>query len=354
MPTFLVFFIVFSLLVLIHELGHFFMAKKAGVKVEEFGVGYPPRLWGKKFKETVYSINLIPFGGFVRLYGQDQKVVKEKQRAFYTQSKKKRSLVIMGGVIMNFLLGVVCFALVYSKLGIPTKLDYIKVLDVNHDSPAYQAGIKPGDKIIQIEVEGRTETAENSETFVDLIISHRGQELILVMADGQQVKVTPRTAETTPEGQGALGVGISNIEMKFYPWWQMPIRGIIAGLEEAILWGKEILYSLGAMLKNLFRGVIPKDVAGPVGIYQITSEVKKEGFLAIAQFTGILSINLAVINVLPFPGLDGAWLVFILLERFLGKKRRRIEQLLSQAGLAILVLLMVLITINDIRRLMAQ
>ncbi|MBU0619099.1 M50 family metallopeptidase [Patescibacteria group bacterium] len=354
MPTFLVFFIVFSLLVLIHELGHFVMAKKAGVKVEEFGIGYPPRLWGKKIKETIYSINAIPFGGFVRLYGQDEKVVKDKRRAFYAQSKKKRSLIIMGGVVMNFFLGVICFALVYSKLGIPTQLDYIKVLDVTHDSPAYQAGIKPGDKIIQTEIEGRIEIAENSEAFVDLIIAHRGEELVLVMVDGRRLKVTARTEEDTPGGQGALGVGITNTEMKFFAWWQMPFRGIIAGLEEAILWGKEIIYSLGIMIKNLFRGVIPKDVAGPVGIYQITSEVKKGGFLAVAQFTGILSVNLAVINVLPFPGLDGAWIVFILLEKVLGKKRRRIEQLLSQAGLALLVLLMVLITINDVRRLVAN
>jgi regulator of sigma E protease len=352
-PTIIIFFIIFSVLVLVHELGHFLAAKKSGVRVEEFGAGYPPRLWGKQIGETLYSLNLIPFGGFVRIYGHEEAVDKDLDRAFTSQSKFKRSLIILGGVIMNFLLGVVCFALVYSKLGIPTNLDYIKVLDVAHDSPAYTAGLKPNDQIIGLSYQGEEIKITEVDQFIQLIDGHRGQEISLKLANNQQLVLTPRTEEQTPPGEGSLGIGISGSELRFYPWWQMPFRGIWAGLQEAWLWGQEIVISLVGLFSNLFKGVVP-EVAGPIGIYQMTGEVQKSGFWALAQFTGILSINLAIVNLLPFPGLDGAWLVFILIERLMGEKKQKIQAVVSQVGFILLLLLMLLITVGDIRRILGQ
>lgn len=353
LPTVIIFFIIFSLLVLVHELGHFLAAKKSGVRVEEFGAGYPPRLLGKKIGETIYSLNLIPFGGFVRIYGHEEAVDKDIDRAFTGQSKFKRSLIILGGVMMNFLLGVLCFALVYSKLGIPMNLDYVKVLDVAHDSPAYQAGLKPNDQIIGLTFNDQPIKVASVDQFIQLIDQYRGQEISLQLTDGQEVILTPRTEAETPPGEGSLGIGISGTELKFYPWWQMPFRGIWAGLQEALLWGQEILVSLIGLFSNLFKGVVP-EVAGPIGIYQMTGEVQKSGFWALAQFTGILSINLAIVNLLPFPGLDGAWLIFILIERLMGEKKQKIQAVISQVGFILLLLLMLLITFGDIRRLLSQ
>ena len=353
MPTFIVFFIMFSVLVLIHELGHFLAAKKCGVKVEEFGAGYPPRIWGKRIGETLYSLNLIPFGGFVKIYGHEEDVSHDLDRAFSSQNKKKRLLIILGGVIMNFLLGVVCFSLVYSKLGIPTNLGYVQVLDVAHDSPAYTAGLKPNDQITSLTVSDQQFKVTDVDQFVQLIDKSRGHEISLEINGDKQVQITPRTIEQTPAGEGSLGVGISSLDLRFYPWWQMPFRGIWAGLQETFLWGREIVVSLVNMFANLVKGVVP-EVAGPVGIYQMTGEVKKSGFLALAQFTGILSVNLAIVNLLPIPGLDGAWMIFVLIERVLGKNQRKITTIASQIGFILLVLLMLLITVSDVRRIISR
>jgi len=334
MPTVIIFFIIFSILILVHELGHFLTAKKAGVRVEEFGFGYPPRLLGKKLGETLYSLNLIPFGGFVRLYGHEQVAETDLNRAFSHKSKLKRSIII---------------ALVYSKLGIPGPVDYVRVLDVVQASPAHPAGLRPGDKLITI----NGQAFNNSQEFIALIEANRGQEVIIERQDQEAVRLTPRAVELTPEGEGALGIGISDIDFRFYPWWQMPFRGIVAGLEEAFLWGKEILAGLSLMIRQLITGTLP-EVAGPVGIYQMTGEIKQSGFLALAQFMGVLSINLAIINLLPIPGVDGSWLIFVWLEDLLGKRKRQIETIIGQVGFALLILLMLLITIGDVRRLLSQ
>src|ERR1035437_773871 len=147
----LIFLLVLSILVLVHELGHFLVAKHAGIKVEEFGFGLPPRLIGKKIGETIYSINALPFGGFVRLYGeQDEEGVKNFKRSFLHKSKKTRASVVIAGVIMNFILAIVAFAIVYFFTGIPRDTGKLSVIDVSPSSPAQTAGIVVGDVITKI------------------------------------------------------------------------------------------------------------------------------------------------------------------------------------------------------------
>ncbi|OGD60802.1 hypothetical protein A3I57_03040 [Candidatus Beckwithbacteria bacterium RIFCSPLOWO2_02_FULL_47_23] len=333
MGSILTFLIILSVLILVHELGHFWSAKRHGIKVEEFGFGYPPRLLGGKIGETVYSINLLPFGGFVRMLGEDQAA---GNRSFFVQKKSVRALVLLAGVTMNFLLGVVLFGAIYTKLGIPEPVDYLTVTGVAPGSPAESAGLKANDKITGF---------ADTQAFIDYVNAHRGQVISLQVGD-RPLEATPRLAEDTPEGQGALGVGITNVDFVFYPVWQRPVRGVIYGTKEAWAWGKEILSSLAK--------INTQAVAGPIGIYQISKSAGEQGFLAVLQFTGILSINLAILNLLPLPALDGGRLVFVIIEAVSRRRvKPRFEQAVHLVGMALLIGLMVLITVNDIRRLVA-
>lgn len=339
MGSILTFLIILSVLVFVHELGHFLSAKKHGIKVEEFGFGYPPRIFGKKIRGTIYSLNLLPFGGFVRMLGEDE---AKGGRSFYLQPKLTRLIVLLAGVTMNFLLGVVLFGAIYTRLGIPEPVEYLTVTSVAPGSPAEAIGLKKDDKITGF---------ADTQAFIDYINTHRGEEISLAV-DGQMVSVSPREAEDTPAGQGALGVGITNIDFVFYPVWERPIRGVIYGTKEAIGWGKEILFSLKTLIGRLIAGEVPQEVAGPVGIYEVSKSASAQGFLAVLQFTGILSINLAILNLLPLPALDGGRVLFILLEIVRGRRiKAEIEQKIHLAGMLLLIALMVLITVNDLRRL---
>ena len=349
LPPLIVFLIVLSLLIFIHELGHFLAAKKSGIKVEEFGFGYPPRIWGKKIGETIYSINWIPFGGFVRLLGQEKREkkkwsVQETKRAFFSQPKKTKALVLLAGIFGNFLLGTVCFSVIYSKLGIPRELGYVKIVEVIKDSPAEEAGLKQDDQIVS--VSGKT--ISSSKEFIETIEENKAREIVLQTTE-KEFTMIPR--ENPPENEGRLGVVITDVEIVFYPWWQMPFRGAWEGIKEAMLWSGMILQGLVITIKQLFAGV-PPEVAGPVGIFQLTSAAAEQGILVLIQFTGILSVNLAVLNLLPFPALDGGHLVFVYLGPLLGEKRReKIEHIINTTGFIFLITLMILVTINDFARL---
>lgn len=335
------FLIILSILIIVHELGHFLMAKRYGIKVEEFGFGYPPRFFGVKKRGTIYSLNFLPFGGFVRLKGEDPSTSLRASSAagknsFAGKPKRVRLLVLLAGAMMNFLLGVVLFAAIYTKLGIPEKVDYLVVTAVAKDSPAEQAGIKAEDKLVDF---------KDTDKFIEFINEHRGEEVSLRLKEGREILVTPRLAADTPQGEGALGVAITNVDIVLYPFWQRPFRGMWFGLKEALSWGKEILSSLAK--------INAKDVAGPVGIYEISKDVTKQGFLAILQFMAILSINLSILNLLPLPALDGGRLIFIGIEAVTRRRvKPKIEQAIHLAGIVLLIGLMVLVTINDVRRLL--
>jgi len=357
--TLLIFLVILSVLILVHELGHFLMAKRAGILVEEFGFGLPPRLWGKKIGETVYSLNVLPIGGFVKLYGEDpvnladSKDGTSQDRAFFNQSKRVRLGVLIAGVVMNFLLGAVLFSVIYSRLGIPTKTETVRVMDVVSSSPAAEAGIKSGEVVVAV---GR-KPIRSTERFIQVIDANRGKEVEITLGDGTEgkygriVKVMPR--EHPPEGEGALGVAISAIEMKQFPWWQMPMRGAVVGVKEAFAWGVTIGSGLIHMVSAwIIEGRAPADVAGPVGIFQLTGGVAQAGVLAVLQFMGVLSINLAVLNLLPLPALDGGRLAFLAVEAVTRRRiKPGIEKLIHAAGMAVLLGLMAVVTVNDVVRL---
>jgi len=350
----IVFFLILSVLVLVHEFGHFISARIFGIRVEEFGFGLPPRAkklftkWG-----TVFTLNWLPIGGFVKLYGEeyshgDEVVVGEAGR-FYDKPARVRAVVFVAGVIMNFLLGIFLFATVYSFVGIPVTTDRVRVEEIVADSPADKAGFKVDDVIKQF---------SETNQMVKFVNENAGGEieLLVVGKDGAErtIKVIPR--KDPPAGEGALGIVLSNVELRKYPWWQMPFRGAVVGLSEAIAWGKDIASGLGHMVYGLVTGKgVPKDLSGPVGIYQVSGQVIKQGFLATLQFMGVLSINLAVLNILPLPALDGGHVFFLLIEKIIGRKRKnKIEGYVNTAGMIFLLSAMALITIRDVGRLIVK
>jgi regulator of sigma E protease len=350
----IVFFLILSVLVLVHEFGHFISARIFGIKVEEFGFGLPPRAkklftrWG-----TVFTLNWLPIGGFVKLHGEEysqgDEVVAGEIGRFYDKPARVRAVVFVAGVIMNFLLGIFLFATVYSFVGIPVQTERVRVEEIVADSPADKAGFKVGDVVKQF---------SETNLMVKFVNENAGKEieLLVVAKDGAEriIKVTPR--KDPPSGQGALGVVLSNVELTKYPWWQMPFRGAVVGLSEAIAWGKDIASGLGHMAYGLITGKgVPKDLSGPVGIYQVSGLVIKQGFLATLQFMGVLSINLAVLNILPLPALDGGHLFFLLVEKVIGRKRKnKIEGYVNTAGMIFLLSVMALITIRDVGRLIVK
>jgi regulator of sigma E protease len=348
----LIFIIVLSILIVVHEGGHFLAAKRAGIWVEEFGLGLPPRIIGKKIKGTIYSLNLFPFGGFVRLHGEnlDEGITKPSQ-AFLNKSKKVRMGVIVAGVVMNFILAVAAFVVVYSVSGIPRETEDVKIVDISASSPAQVAGLLVGDIVRTVDKNKVTSTQE----FMDRIEEKKGKKVTLEVERSGEIKkisITPRLEP--PEGEGPLGVTITNTEIYFPPFWQRPFIGVYYGVREALFWGKTVLFGFVDIFKELFAGRTPKDISGPVGIFAITSEAAKTGIYTLINFVGVLSVNLAILNIIPFPALDGGRLLFIVLEKIIGKRiLPKVEATIHAVGMMILLILLLVITVSDVRRLIA-
>lgn len=350
----LIFLLVLSVLILVHELGHFFAAKRAGIWVEEFGFGLPPRLIGKKIGETIYSLNWLPFGGFNRLHGEmSDEGVTDPKRSFLGKSKKARTFVIIAGVIMNFILAIVCFAIVYSSTGIPRDTKKLSVIDVTAGSPAQTAGIIVGDVITKV----NNNSISSSDDFIAKTSALKGKKTTFEInrtVNGKvsdvKVSLTPRL--NPPAGEGPLGITITTMEIYYPPVWQRPFYGIYYGGRDAIFWGESILTGLWGIIAGAIHGQAPQGVSGPIGIYAVTTEAAKGGILTLINFVGILSLNLGILNILPFPALDGGRLLFIGIEAITKKKvPQKVEGTINEIGMIILLTLLLIITIGDVRRL---
>lgn len=356
----LIFILVLSFLVLIHELGHFLVAKKAGVKVDEFGMGYPPRAWTmyKDKDGTEYTLNWLPFGGFVRMYGEDgpdsDKASSAKGMAFFDKPVGWRIAIVLAGVTINFLFGVIAFGAIYTKIGIPTVGEEVSIEIVSEGSPAEAAGIESGDVVLRID----ENEIGSVEEFIGAVSEKSGETVALEVRDKGVVPVYVRTNEEIPQGEGAMGVMINDMTFKHYPLWQMPFRGMVVGLQAAVNFGVMLVQALGEMLSGLvLRGDVPDEVAGPIGIAHLVQRegILDQGWLALLNFAAILSINLAIVNMLPFPALDGGRFLFLLYELVTARRiPPQVENISNVAGFALLLLLIVLISVRDVGRIFAD
>ncbi|MCH7640731.1 site-2 protease family protein [Patescibacteria group bacterium] len=338
----------FSVLILAHELGHFIVAKRAGVWVEEFGLGIPPRLIGKKIGETIYSLNLFPLGGFVRLHGESsEEGLKKPKRAFLRKSKKARSFIITGGIFGNLLLAVVAFGLVYSISGIPRESENVSVLEVRPGSPAESAGMLVEDIVREVDGERITSTRQ----FIDEVGERRGESVIVkVEREGGnflELVLVPRLEP--PENEGPIGVAISSVEPYFPPIWQRPFYGAYYGFGEALFWVKTVVKGLGGAAAAVTRGQAPEGLAGPFTIVALFIYVAKIGFLPFTNLVGIISVNLAILNLIPFPALDGSRLVSIGFESIFGRRvLPKVEATIHAIGMIFLILLILALTSKEI------
>jgi regulator of sigma E protease len=366
--TIIIFLVLLSVLILIHELGHFLAARQAGITVEEFGLGLPPRIWGKKIGDTIYSINALPFGGFVKLQGEDPTDEKrDLPDSFYVKSLPWRSVVIFAGVLMNFLLGVALFYLVLALTSFRAELPLffahsfrgvdqktaVMIIGVEKDSPAQAAGIKPGDVILAID----SKQVTSADDLRQIIEGKKGKEISIWLKEigtSQEriVKATPRIEYE----DGPLGIGLGEIALLEYKTFGQKIFSGFSHSANTIEYSAKIFG--GLIVTAVRQGKIEpvsSGVAGPIGIAQLTSEVVSLGIIPTLQFAALLSLNLAVINVLPLPALDGGRLFFLGVEAVI---RRRVypslEKWANTVGIALLLFLILLITYNDINRIATE
>ncbi len=338
-----------SLLIFGHEAGHFFVAKFLGMRVDEFGFGFPPRMFSFKKGETTYSFNWLPFGGFVRIAGehdipsnseealQIQTLSPQEQSRFFSrQSALRRTAVILAGVTMNFFIG---FLLLIPMYMIGTSSGKLIVAQVQKDSPAALVGIQTSDVIAGF---------ESNAQFIEFVNANRGKEITLrVERRGASfdVSVTPRSV--TKEGEGALGV-----VPVYAPRTEAESlgRAIIHSARSTYILTVSTVYGLGQFAVQLFgHGTIPEGIAGPVGIVSFAEKTAAVGFIFLLNLMSLISINLAVMNLLPLPALDGGRFFLIIIEKIKGSPvSHTIEAWINGLGFLLLIGLMILVTIKDI------
>ncbi len=356
--TAFVFIVILSLLVFIHELGHYTVARWVGVHVEEFGFGLPPRIWGKQVGKTIYSINWLPIGGFVKLAGEDEAniehpgTVKHRETYFWARSKKERAAILLAGVTMNFLLAVAITTFLLGQ-GVFEPSGKVHVEKVVSGSPADFAGLKKDDVIEKATLESNPNVSVTLKKPNDLITftnTHKGEKItlhVLRTSYSFTTSLVPRVV--VPKGEGPMGVAVSDLELHKYPLSQAPFEAVKINIKRA---GEMFTGLADTVGKLITRKPVGSDVAGPIGIAQVTGQAVKFGWKAVLEFMSILSLNLAVLNVLPIPALDGGRLLFIIIEKITGKKvNTKFEQTTHQIGMVVLLILVVLISINDIMRL---
>lgn len=354
-----VFIIILAVLVLIHELGHFLAAKKNGIRVEEFGFGFPPRIWGFKRGDTLYSINLLPIGGFVKLFGEEYHEENAKHRskvdadkAFINKTPAQKAFVIIAGVLGNFLLAWILISYLFTQ-GVPTPTNKVLVEKTLKNSPAEQAHLQPGDQLTRITVGSNMITLSSTADLTNYSKKYAGQRVIFtIKSQGKEknIMIIPRL--TPPQGEGPLGLLITSYEEKKYSWYQAPFYGLIHSYTIT----KTIVMELGKTAFNFFTMKKTNvDVAGPIGIAQYTGQAIKFGQNAVLELMALLSLNLAVINILPFPALDGGRLMFILYE-WITKRRvnKNVEKYINMFGMGTLLFLAAAITIHDVFKLFSK
>lgn len=369
MTVFIIFLLVLSVLVLIHEAGHFFAARMFKVKAEEFGAGFPPRIFGfvrengkwkyvgrkdeKEYKNTIWSVNWLPLGGFVRIKGETPDGGADDPDSFQNVAIWKRVIILAAGVIMNWFLAFVLFAVIF-MIGAPAMLEDVpagavvedRAVTITHlleDQPANEAGLEAGDKVLSI----AGEKPEDYNQAIELIGAQGEDEFeIKVLRNEEEMNFNLDPEYIEEIDKAGIGVAMSDVGIVRFTWYQAIYQAGISTYN----YTKLILVAFGGIIKDIvtFNGV-SEDVAGPVGIAVLTGQFAKQGIVPLLQFAAILSINLAIINFLPIPALDGGRVVFLLIEKVRRKALRpKLEAMIHQIAFLALIILILLVTLRDL------
>jgi regulator of sigma E protease len=347
--TIILFIIVLLVTVLVHEWGHYITAKKSGMLVEEFGFGIPPRIWSWKKGETTYSINALPFGGFVKIAGENGTDDSSPiDRQFESKPWYKQSLVLVAGVLCNILLAILLFTISFfigsptlSENGTPT------VLHVTKGSPVDKAGLKVGDQILEIKKRGESIDSIDT-TSIKKTIDNSTEPLEVTFLQNKK-EMTVSISPEKKDGVTALGISVEKVIVQKD---SLP-KAFLKGIKQTFVVTESIFRTVGILLADLFtKEKEGGSLIGPIGLANEIKNASSIGFGYLLAFTAMISVNLAVLNILPFPALDGGRLIIVLLERLTRKKfSKNVVGIIHAAGFLILIGLMIFLSVGDIGRL---
>lgn len=361
----LIFLIILLVLVVSHEFGHFIVAKKSGIRVDEFSFGFPPKLFGVKAGETKYNFNALPFGGYVKIFGEnpDEESISgpDSKRSFVNKPKYIQAAVLFAGVLMNFLVAWLLLSVGFMS-GLPTSAgsephgsvlenQALTVTSVNAHSPAEKAGIKTGDKIVHMKVKGDETDTPSTQSVQYFVRKHATEEIQVSYKRGDTLLETTVTPETSIDADTPM-IGIS---MDIVGTLKLPIH---KALWEGLKLSWNLVVATVAGFYTLIHGALTghgnlSAVTGPIGIVGVVGDAAKFGFIYLLSFTALISINLAVINLIPFPALDGGRLLFLLIEKIKGSRIKPVvANTANVIGFSLLMILMAVITYHDIVKLL--
>ncbi|MCX7955635.1 MAG: M50 family metallopeptidase [Patescibacteria group bacterium] len=380
--SFLIFIIILSFLVIIHELGHFLMAKKNGVKVEEFGFGLPPKIWGKKIGETLFSINLLPIGGFVKLYGEEYHEIENKNKKIIEKNAKKafiykkpwqKTIIILGGIIMNLIFGIIVFYFIlwsnqFKSTPIPiilknhqfsfgNPIKKVIIAKVNENSPASKSNIKEEDIVLKYKINNNSwKNVNSANQFIDIVKNSKGEKITFELKNNKNdekkiTEINPIYNEKLK--RYIIGVNLADIVILEY---KKPEEKIFSGFLHSynlIDYNLKIFgYLFSSAIKEKNPENITQTLTGPVGIFAVIDDMVKKSkeklIYNLLELSALISLSLAFMNILPFPALDGGRLVFVLYEWITGKNsNKNIEKYVNFFGFLTLIALAVIIAIND-------
>ncbi len=353
--TVVLFILLLGLLVLVHEWGHFIVARKLGVRVEEFAFGFPPRLVSFVRKGTRYAVNLLPLGGYVKIFGEGGEG-QDRPESFASRPAWQRLAILAAGVFMNVVLAWVLFSVGHG-LGLPTAVSdesrvegaLVTIVSVEPNSPAEAAGLRFGDAVQKLSSQGVQVEVQQISQVQEFIRAHRGAEVTVTVRRGSEtigVSTIPRLEP--PPGQGPLGIAMARVAILRSPWYRAPWDGL-ASTGRAVT---AIGAALGRLASDLFTaGRLSAEVSGPVGIFVFARQTLLLGFVYFLELAAILSVNLAILNILPIPALDGGRVLFLFFEKLRGRRLMpQFEQAMHTVGLVLLLALMAAITYRDIVR----
>ncbi len=368
--TIVLFIIVLALLILTHEFGHFIVAKLGGIRVDEFGLGLPPRAVGKKFGETIYSLNWLPFGGFVKIFGEDPNEENtngpDSARSFVNKPKWLQALVLAAGVSFNLIFAWILISInlmigmpIATDGGVPVGMtvhrEMLAVVNVLKDSPAALGGLKSGDQLLSLFSGKEKATDLSADSVRNFVKRFPNQEVKVeysrkgALATTSFATVIPKTNSSSSDAM--IGIAMQKIGLVSAAWWQAPFYGLYFTYHMII----NTFLSFGDFFSMIFtegRGALAA-VSGPIGIYSLMNDASKMGLVYVLNFMVVISINLAIINLLPFPALDGGRLLFVAIEAIIRRPiKPSIANALNMIGFVLLILLMIIIAVSDIAKLL--